>query len=71
LDQAFETDASEFGKYLTAPLALIIHLSLGKASEANCEIAEDTLLERLKDYRLELALEELRRRTNIQRPPPL
>lgn len=69
LDQVLEVHDEDSGMYMTAPLALVICLLLGKPGSNTREIGEDELFERFNDYRLELALEEVSRRSDIQTPP--
>lgn len=54
---------------LAAPLALVIHILAGQHGEAGHEWSFEDLFSRVQDYRLEIALELLNRRTGV-RPTP-
>lgn len=66
LDQVLEVGDDESAKYIAGPMALVLHLLFGKAGTAQIEIDLDEMLERFRDYRLELALEEVSRHSDIK-----
>lgn len=64
-DAPQEIDANS----LAAPLALVIHILAGQHSEAGHAWSFEDLFSRLQDYRVEVALELLNRRTGVRSPP--
>lgn len=52
--------------YMTAPLALILHILTGKTGSNKLEIPLDDMSKYFQDYRIEIALESLRRRTDMK-----
>lgn len=56
-------------KYGAAPLALIIHILSGKLGRRHFEFSVDKLFEYYCDYRIEINLEIVNRKTNIKIEP--
>ena len=56
-------------KLLAPPLALVIHILEGQHNKAGDAWSFEELFDRLQDYRLELALELLNRRTGVRATP--
>ena len=54
---------------LAAPLALVIHILAGQHGEAGHEWSFEDLFSRVQDYRVEIALELLNRRTGVRSTP--
>ena len=54
---------------LAAPLALVVHILSGQHSEAGHTWSFEDLFNRVQDYRVEIALELLNRRTGVHSPP--
>ena len=54
---------------LAAPLALVVHLLAGQQSDVEQAWSFECLLDRLQDYRVEVALELLNRRTGVRSTP--
>ncbi len=52
--------------YMTAPLALILHILTGKTGSNKLEVPLDDMFKYFQDYRIEIALESVRRRTDIR-----
>ncbi len=52
--------------HMAAPLALVIHLLSGKHGKNKMEIEFEKFKDYLTDYRAEIALEVINRRTNIR-----
>jgi hypothetical protein len=50
---------------MAAPLALIVHLLFGKQGGAGVKVAFEELGQYLSDFRIEVALEQVTRRTNV------
>jgi hypothetical protein len=66
LEQVLQVGGEESGQYMAGPLALILHLLRGKAGSDEFEVSEDKLFEHFVDYRIEVALEEVNRRSDIK-----
>ena len=66
LDEVLERTGPQSGKYLAGPLALVLHILSGKMESEQIEVEESRLLDYLSEYRLEVALEKVNRRTNVR-----
>lgn len=66
LEQVLYVRDEESAKYFNGPMALVSHLLLGKTGAVQIEFDLNEILERFRDYRLELALEEVRRVSDIK-----
>lgn len=64
-------EQKEDHSYLTAPLAIIVHILYGKHGNKETEISfsEEELFKYLQDLRIEISLEIIRRNTNIAPEP--
>lgn len=73
LDMLLNEDGngSEDHRYLTAPLAIITHILFGKRgeNESSVSFSEEDLVKFLDYLRFEIALEEVRRWTDISPEP--
>ncbi len=65
--EMFPQEQDESHSYLSAPLAIVIHILRGKHGDSEKEIAvsEEELFEYLRHLRIEIALELVCRNTNI------
>jgi hypothetical protein len=54
---------------LATPLALVVHILAGQSGEAGHAWSFEDLFDRLQDFRLEIALELLNRRTGVRTTP--
>lgn len=54
---------------LAAPLALVVHILVGQHGETGQAWSLEDLFDRLQDYRVEIALELLNRRTGVHTNP--
>jgi hypothetical protein len=66
LEQVLEVAGEESRRYMVGPLLLILHILRGKTGSEEIRVSEDELFERFVDYRMEIALEEVNRRTDIK-----
>jgi hypothetical protein len=66
LKQVLENPSPESGRYLAGPLAIVIHLLLGRSTSAELEVSHARLYECLRAYRIEVALEAVNRSSNIR-----
>lgn len=57
---------NDASSHMAAPLALVIHLLAGKNGGSEIRISPDQLRTHLSDYRIEIGLELINRRTNIR-----
>lgn len=70
LDIVFQ-EKNDDHTYLTAPLALIAHILVGKNANKGCEVTvtQEELFGYIQDLRLEISLELIRRNTDITTEP--
>ena len=54
---------------MSLPLAAIVHILFAKNSGEEIEASMEEMFKNFQDYRIELALEEVRRSTNIKTEP--
>ncbi|TMN16129.1 hypothetical protein [Pseudoxanthomonas sp. X-1] len=54
---------------LTGPLALIVHILVGKSNSMTATVSQDDLVRFFHDYRMEIALEQVSRSTRTQMSP--
>ena len=60
-----ESDAEEKDLDISLPLAAIIHILFAKNGGEEISESSEKLYEYFQDYRLELALEEITRKTHV------
>lgn len=63
------TTAPDTGDYMAAPLAAILHLLSGKSDRPETPLRLEEIYDYFKDYHIELALEIVRRNTDISPEP--
>lgn len=66
LEQVLDGVSAQSGQYLAGPLALVLHLVSGKLGLSKFEVDDASLVTYLCEYRLEVALETVKRRTDVQ-----
>lgn len=66
LEQVLEVQTSESGSYLAGPLALVTHLLFARSRLPALEFSDNCLYEYLRSYYMEVSIEIINRRTNIQ-----
>lgn len=66
LEKGLEDTSARQDDCLAGPLAVVLHLLRGKSGSTEIVVEEADLFGYLVDYRIELALEEVSRRTEIQ-----
>ena len=66
LERVLEHPGEESEKYMAGPLALIIRILFGKAGGNEMVVADEDLFAHFQDYRIEVALEEVNRKTSIK-----
>lgn len=59
----------ESASYMSAPLALIIHILTGKTGRSQMEVPIDDLFNHFQNYRIEIALENVSRKTDVKAEP--
>lgn len=69
LEQVFDYPDEQSQEYLAGVLALVLHLLNGKPKKLPLNISESTLFRYLHDYRVEIALEEISRKTDFSITP--
>jgi hypothetical protein len=63
-----ENDSTE-SHSMAGPLALILHILLGKSGGTQLTVPEEDMYRYFQDYRIEIGLEEVSRRTDIKMSP--
>ncbi|WP_321834170.1 hypothetical protein [Pseudomonas kulmbachensis] len=66
LEAYFEQDVEDA---LSLPLAAVLHILCSKSGGEAVTVSQDRLFEHLCDYRIELGLEEIRRKTEMGNEP--
>ncbi len=66
LEAYFEQEAEDA---LSLPLAAVLHLLCSKSGGEAVTVSQDKLFDHLCDYRIELGLEEIRRKTDLGNEP--
>ncbi|WP_156885834.1 hypothetical protein [Massilia niastensis] len=66
LDQVLQMDDGESTDYFNAPMVLVSNLLLKKSGAAQIRISFSEIIDRFREYRLELALEEVSRLSDIK-----
>jgi hypothetical protein len=69
LEQVLESSSIESGPYLAGPLALVVQILFARSKSHELEISHSHLYDCLHSYRIEVALEAVNRRTNVQTTP--
>lgn len=70
LEMAFEAPAeTSSNSFLAAPLAVVVHLLMGKSGGKPKEVEIETLFKYCDELRMEIALETISRRTDIHSDP--
>lgn len=73
LEEVFENDDSpendDDSGALSLPLLAVLHIVFAKNGGKEISISMDKLFEHMQDYRIELALEEVRRKTDVSPEP--
>ena len=71
LEQFFDREDSEDeeGKVLSLPLAAVVHILFVKNGGNEIKESMDTIFDHMQSYRVELALEEVRRKTDVKADP--
>lgn len=69
LEAIFEGDSITESSQLAAPLALVSHILGAKNEWKEMQLTWEELFEHFKNYRIELALEEIKRRTDMKSTP--
>ncbi|NYT79079.1 hypothetical protein H0A71_19010 [Alcaligenaceae bacterium] len=64
-----DPEDAESESYLSLPLAAVMHILFAKNSDEEFTVPIEAMLKNIEDYRIELALEEIRRKTNIKAEP--
>lgn len=64
-----EAGDAEGGENMSLPLAAVVHILFAKKGEHKVQASMDEILKYFEDYRIELALEEVRRRTDLKAEP--
>ena len=54
---------------MSLPLAAILHILFAKSGGDSVEASLEEMLRYFEDYRIELALEEIRRKTDVKTEP--
>lgn len=60
-----ESDSAE-SHTIAGPLALILHILLGKSGGTELTVPEEDMYRYFQDYRIEIGLEEVSRRTDVK-----
>ena len=66
LEAYFERDVEEA---LSLPFAAVLHILCSKSGGEAITVSQDKLFDHLCDYRIELGLEEIRRKTDLGNEP--
>lgn len=66
LEQVLENPGPKSGQYLAGPLALVLHLLFGRSESVEFEVDYARLLEYVREYRIEVTLETVNKRTNVR-----
>ena len=71
LEKVFDTedDEEEKGGALSLPLAAVMHILFAKNGGREITESMNKLFDHLQTYRIELALEEIRRKTDVKASP--
>lgn len=73
LERLFEDmenpEETENGDNMSLPLAAIMHILFAKNSDKEIKASMEEIFKHFEDYRIELALEEIRRKTDVKAEP--
>lgn len=64
-----ETSSIEGGESISLPLAAVVHILFAKKGGEELQASMDEMFKYFEDYRIELALEEIRRKTDFKAEP--
>ncbi|RMR41689.1 hypothetical protein ALP86_03881 [Pseudomonas amygdali pv. mori] len=64
-----ETSSIEGGESISLPLAAVVHILFAKKGGEEVQASMDEMFKYFEDYRIELALEEIRRKTDFKTEP--
>lgn len=64
-----ETSSVEGGESISLPLAAVVHILFAKKGGEEVQASMDEMFKCFEDYRIELALEEIRRKTDFKAEP--
>lgn len=68
-DEEQDLEDAESESNLSLPLAAVMHILFVKNSDEKFAVPIDAMLKKIEDYRIELALEEIRRKTDMKTEP--
>jgi len=63
------SSSADEGEYMAAPLAALLHLLNGKSDATKGPLRLEEIYEYFKDYQIEIALEVVRRNTDLNTEP--
>lgn len=66
LGQAVDLEDPNASGYMSGPLALVGHILVGKAGDNEATVPVDDLMRHFEDYRIEIAIETVSRRTHMK-----
>ena len=64
-----DPEDAESESSMSLPLAAVIHILFAKNSDEEVAVPIEAMLKKIEDYRIELALEEIRRKTDMKTEP--
>lgn len=68
--EAEDIGEADVSAHMAGPLALVMHILLGKAGGREQSLPYEELMRHFEDYRLEVSLEQVSRKTEIRAEPP-
>lgn len=68
-DEEQGPEDAESESNLSLPLAAVMHILFAKNGDEEIAVPIEAMLKKIEDYRIELALEEIRRKTDMKTEP--